>query len=136
MSKKKIRTTGKSGNVKDTSASNLKTLSIQTGFNSMMNWLAGLLLVVSFIYSTQALDTAVAPRYIFLSGFILLFVLYFFAWRKRVVATSSFLIKLIFLIGGAFAVWSLLGLFGAVNYHEGYYEIRHIANLWCSLRVS
>ena len=130
MSKKKIRTTNKSGNVKDTSTSNLRTLSIPTGFDSMMNWLAGLLLIVSFIYSTLAIDTAVAPRNIFLSGFILLFVLYFFAWKKRIVATHSFLIKLIFITGGAFAVWNLLGLFGAINYHEGYYEIsRHLLHL-------
>ena len=100
------------------------------GLNSMMNWLAGLLLIVSFIYSTLAIDVAMAPRNIFLSGFILLFVLYFFAWRKRVVATPSFLINLIFLTGGAFAVWNLLGLFGAINYHEGYYEIsRHLLHL-------
>ena len=100
------------------------------GLNSMMNWLAGLLFIVSFIYSTLAIDVAMAPRNIFLSGFILLFVLYFFAWRKRVVDTPSFLIKLIFLTGGAFAVWNLLGLFGAINYHEGYYEIsRHLLHL-------
>ena len=130
MTKKKIRTISKSGNVKDTSAANLKTLSMPTGLNSMMNWLAGLLLIVSFIYSTLAIDVAMAPRNIFLSGFILLFVLYFFAWRKRVVVTPYFLIKLIFLTGGAFAVWNLLGLFGAINYHEGYYEIsRHLLHL-------
>jgi hypothetical protein len=130
MTKKKIRTTTKSGNVKDTSTANPKALSIPTGLDSMMNWLAGLLLIVSFIYSTLAIDVAIAPRNIFLSGFILLFVLYFFAWRKRVVATPSILIKLIFLTGGAFAVWNLLGLFGAINYHEGYYEIsRHLLHL-------
>ena len=130
MTKKKIRTTSKSGTIKDTRASNLKTLSKPTGLNSMMNWLAGLLLIVSFIYSTLAIDVAMAPRYIFLSGFILLFVLYFFGWRKKVIATPSFLIKLIFLTGGAFAVWNLLGLFGAINYHEGYYEIsRHLLHL-------
>ncbi len=130
MSKKKIRTTTKSGNVKDTSAANPKTLSMPTGPDSMMNWLAGLLFIVSFIYSTLAIDVAMAPRNIFLSGFILLFVLYFFAWRKRVAATPSFLIKLVFLTGGAFAVWELLGLFGAINYHEGYYEIsRHLLHL-------
>ena len=130
MTKKKIRTTSKSGNVKDTDAANQKTLSMPTDLNSMMNWLAGLLLIVSFIYSTSAIDVAMAPRNIFLSGFILLFVLYFFAWRKRIVATPSFLIKLIFLTGGAFTVWNLLGLFGAINYHEGYYEIsRHLLHL-------
>src|SRR4026207_2479428 len=130
MGKKKIRTTSKSGNVKDTSASNLKTLSVPAGLHSMTNWLAGLLLINSFIYSRTALDTGLAPRYIFLSGFIFLFVLYFFAWRKRVVTTPSFLIKLIFITGAAFAVWNLLGLFGAINYHEGYYEIsRHLLHL-------
>ena len=101
-----------------------------TGFNSMMNWLTALLLVISFIYSLTPLDTAVAPRYIFLSGFTLLFVLYFFAWRKRVAGPFPFFIRLIFITGGAFAIWNLLGLFGAINYHEGYYEIgRHLLHL-------
>jgi len=131
MSKKKIRTTSKSSAaIKDTTASSSKTLSLPTGINSMINWLAGLLLIISFIYSTTPMDPALAPRYIFLSGFILLFILYFFAWRKRVVSTPSFLIRLIFITGAAFALWNLLGLFGAINYHEGYYEIsRYLLDL-------
>ena len=96
----------------------------------MMNWLTALLLVISFIYSLTPLDTAVAPRYIFLSGFTLLFILYFFAWRKRIAGPFPFLIRLIFITGAAFAIWNLLGLFGAINYHEGYYEIgRHLLHL-------
>src|SRR5262245_20863392 len=120
MSKQKPKTT----------ASKPKAISAPTGINSMMNWLAALLLVISFIYSRTPLDPALAPRYIFLSAVIFLFVLYFFAWRKRAVATPSFLIKLIFITGGAFAIWNLLGLFGAINYHEGYFEIsRHLLHL-------
>src|SRR4026207_2325118 len=128
--KQKISSQSKSQVSSKAAVTKTKTPASSTGLHSMTNWLAGLLFVNSFIYSKTPLDTGLAPRYIFLSGFILLFVLYFFGWRKRVVTTPSFLIKLIFITGAAFAVWNLLGLFGATNYHEGYYEIsRHLLHL-------
>ena len=101
-----------------------------TGINSMINWLAVLLFILPFLYSENVLDTAVSVRYIFLCSFILLFVLYFFAWKKRFIAIPSLLIKIVFITGAAFALWSLLSLTGAINYHEGYYEIsRHLLHL-------
>jgi len=128
--KQKISSQSKSQVSSKAAGTKSKAPALSTGWNSMTNWLAGLLLIISFIYSRTPLDTGLAPRYIFLSGFILLFVLYFFAWRKRVVTTPSFLIKLIFITGAAFAVWNLLGLFSAINYHEGYYEMsRHLLHL-------
>ena len=107
-----------------------KADALSTGWNSMINWLVILLLLLPFLYSETPLDTAVSPRYIFLCLFILFFILYFFAWKKRSIAIPPLLIKIIFITGSAFAVWSLLGLTGAVNYHEGYYEIsRHLLHL-------
>src|SRR5688572_32947347 len=101
-------------------------IAVPTGTNSMINWLAVLLLVLPFLYSEKLLDTAVAIRYIFLCAFILLFVIYFFICQKRSIAISSPLIRIVFITGAGFAIWSLVSLLVAVNYHEGYYEIsRH-----------
>ena len=107
-----------------------KISTTSTGINSMMNWLLVLIAILPFLYSEIPLDTVVSVRYIFLCGFMLLFVLYFFAWKKRMVPTPPFLIKIVFITGMAFAVWSLLSLTGAINYREGYWEIgRHLLHL-------
>jgi len=101
-----------------------------TGINSMMNWLLVLIVILPFLYSEIPLDTVVSIRYIFLCGFLLLFVLYFFAWKKRMITAPPRLIKIVFITGAAFAVWSLLSLTGAINYREGYWEIgRHLLHL-------
>src|SRR5688572_326177 len=105
-------------------------IAVPTGTNSMINWLAVLLLILPFLYSEKLLDTAVAIRYIFLCAFILLFVIYFFIWQKRPVVVPSPLIRIVFITGIGFAAWSLVSLFVATNYHEGYYEIgRHLLHL-------
>jgi O-antigen ligase len=96
----------------------------------MINWLLVLILILPFLYSEIPLDTVVSVRYIFLCGFMLLFVLYFFAWKKRLIKIPSGLIKIVFISGVAFAVWSLLSLTAALNYREGYWEIgRHLLHL-------
>ena len=100
------------------------------GINSMINWLVVLLFILPFLYSETPLDTAVSVRYIFLCLFIILFVLYFFVWKQRPTVAPTLLIKITFITGAAFALWSLLSLTGAINYHEGYYEIsRHLLHL-------
>ena len=107
-----------------------KTASPQPGINSMINWLLILILILPFLYSKIPLDTVVSVRYIFLCCFMLLFVLYFFAWKKRMVPAVPFLVKIVFISGTAFAVWSLLSLTGAINYREGYWETgRHLLHL-------
>jgi hypothetical protein len=107
-----------------------KIPSTSSGVNSMMNWLLVLIVILPFLYSEIPLDTVVSVRYIFLSGFLLLFILYFFAWKKRMVTPPPRLAKIVFITGAAFAVWSLLSLTGAVNYREGYWEIgRHLLHL-------
>ena len=107
-----------------------KAKTVATGINSMINWLSVLLLILPFLYSESVLDTAVSVRYIFLCAFILFFVLYFFAWQKKPIAVLPSLIKIVFITGAAFAVWSLLSLTAAINYHEGYYEVsRYLLHL-------
>src|SRR5688572_19310920 len=105
-------------------------ISIPTGANSMINWLAVLLLILPFLYSEKLLDTAVAIRYIFLCAFILLFVNYIFIWEIRIVVVPVALIRMVFITGIGFAVWRLVSLLVASHYHEGYYEIsRHLLHL-------
>ena len=107
-----------------------KAKTVATGINSMINWLSVLLLILPFLYSESVLDTAVSVRYIFLCAFILFFVLYFLAWQKRPIAVLPSLIRIVFITGAAFAVWSLLSLTAAINYHEGYYEVsRYLLHL-------
>jgi len=107
-----------------------KTPSASPGIHSMMNWLLVLIVILPFLYSEIPLDTVVSVRYIFLCGFMFLFVLYFFAWKKRMVTAPSRLVKIVFITGAAFAAWSLLSLTGAINYREGYWEIgRHLLHL-------
>ena len=113
-----------------TAGTKTKTPALSTGWYSMTNWLAALLFILPFLYSQKVLDTAVSVRYIFLCSFMLLFVIYFFIWQKRAVAVPSLLIRIVFITGAAFAVWSLVSLAVAINYHEGYYEIsRHLLHL-------
>ena len=131
MSKKKLKYNEPVKNTRAAADVRTKTGSTPySGINSMMNWLAGLLLIISFLYTETVLDAPVAIRYIFLSAFILVFVVYFFAVKKTTIAAHPLLIKLVFISGGLFALWMLLGLTGAINYHEGYYEIsRHLLHL-------
>jgi hypothetical protein len=69
------------------------------GINSMMNWLLVLIVNLPFLYSEIPLDTVVSVRYIFLCGFLLLFILYFFAWKKRMVTPPLASLKLFLLPG-------------------------------------
>ena len=133
MSKQKQKGTAQSKSQASSRTAGAKTKTstpLPTGMSSMINWLSVLLFILPFLYSEKALDTPVAVRYIFLCLFILLFIIYFFAWQRRFVTVSSFLIKMVFVTGAAFALWSMLSLTGAINYREGYWEIsRHLLHL-------
>src|SRR6188768_4554813 len=80
-----------------------KTPPASTGINSMMNWLLMLVVILPFLYSEIPLDTVVSVRYIFLCGFMLLFVLYFFSLKKKMVTDPPRLVKIVFITGAAFA---------------------------------
>jgi hypothetical protein len=50
--------------------------------------------------------------------------------KKRSFVIPPGLIQLVFVTGAAFTVWSIIGIIGAVNYHEGIYETsRHLLHL-------
>src|SRR5262245_13586677 len=106
---------------KKQSAGEKSTPAKLTGINNMMNWLAMLLLILPFIYSETPLDTNLSVRYIFLCVFMLAFTGWFFLLKKRSLVIPPRLIQMVFVVGAAFAVWSIVGLINAVNYHEGIY---------------
>ena len=123
MSKKKIayRQALKTGAVSIPAAKQIKSVS---DHSSMPYWFAALLLVLPVIFSREAQDPALTPRYILLSIFIFLFILYFYALKKTVTRLPYLpLIKYIFLAAIIFTAWSIVGLFFSVNPTAGYYEI-------------
>src|SRR5688572_11193373 len=94
---------------------------------SMTNWLLALLVILPFLYSKKTLDPVLTPRLIFLSGFILLFVIFFYIRRKRFISVRRVQIKFIFGLGLAFSLWSIVGMSSAINYREGLFDLgRHL----------
>ncbi|HEX7847060.1 MAG TPA: O-antigen ligase family protein [Chitinophagaceae bacterium] len=101
-----------------------KATASPTGLNNMSNWLIVLLLVLPLLYSWSTMDALLSIRYITLSIFLLLFVLYFFLYKKTVASLSlPGLNRVVFAAGLVYAVWMVVCLSGALNYHEGYYEV-------------
>jgi O-antigen ligase len=100
-----------------------KAITTSTGLNSMTNWLVVLLLLLPVAYSKATMDALLSVRYIILGIFLLLFVAYFFWYRKQVSPLSlpSFN-KIVFGLGLAYALWMIVCMTGALNYREGYYE--------------
>lgn len=100
--------------------------SSSTPRGSMTNWLLGLILILPFLYSRKPLDPVLSPRLIFLSVFILLFVTFFYIWRKKFIPVQSLQIKIVFGLGAAFGLWSLVGMSSAINYRESLFDLgRH-----------
>ena len=133
MSKQKQKVTpskNQTGGERISGTAKTRSASLPTGTNNMMHWLAALLLILPFIYSNTPLDTNLSVRYIFLCAFMLVFVCWFFLLKKRSFVIPPGLIQLVFVTGAAFTVWSIIGMIGAVNYHEGIYETsRHLLHL-------
>lgn len=100
-----------------------------TGWNSMTNWLVVLAFVLPILFSRATLDPTITSRYIFLSSFVLLFVLFFYV-RKKINFVLATRVKIVFALGIAFGVWSILSSFTAINPSPAYYEVsRHFLNL-------
>lgn len=97
----------------------------------MTKWMILLLLLLPVIYHREAMDPVLMPRYILLSVFIFLFVLFFYVLRKTALSYPLPLgVKMVFVTGLAFCTWSAAGLFTAVNPVAGYYELlRQLLNL-------
>lgn len=101
-----------------------KTVSANGGLNSMTNWLLPLVLLLPLLYSTKTMDPVITTRFIFLSAFVLVFVLFFFVWKKTTVTAAwPVLVKTVFICGAGFIVWNMVSMSSAINPQEGYYEI-------------
>ena len=99
------------------------------GWKSMTNWLTALVFTLPLLFSRFTLDPTIAPRYIFLGSFLLLFFLYF-NFIKKINFKFTSAAKIVFAFGIAFGAWSILSLTLAINPAAGYYEVaRHFLNL-------
>ena len=132
MSKRHIRKEPKTANTLHIKA---EIIADSKAVNSMSNWLTVLVFVLPLLFSRVTLDPAIVPRYIFLCSFVLLFFIYFL-WRKKIKFSITGSIKIVFALGIAFGIWSLLSLVSSINPSAGYYEIaRHFLNLILLLLV-
>jgi len=101
------------------------------GLNSMTNWLVVLAAVLPFLITEKLIDPAVGIRYLFLGIFLLIFItVFFFIGKRNTLSKLPLSIKIIFLLGFAFAGWSIVSSVNAINPYEGFYFIgRHLLNL-------
>ncbi len=102
-----------------------------SAYHGMAYWFVALLLVLPVIFSRQAQDPAITPRYILLSIFVGVFTLFFYVFtRTESRMPYPPLVKYIFLMGLALVTWSVVCLFFSVNPTAGFYEIlRQLLNL-------
>lgn len=98
---------------------------------SMINWLLMLVVVLPLLFSRVTMDSNISTRYIFLNGFLLVFLLFFYLAKKELIDLSfPPLVKWIFFAGLAFCAWNIISMSQATNIAAGYYETgRHFANL-------
>ncbi len=94
------------------------------------HWLVLLVLILPFLISEKISDSVTILRYIFLSGTLLVSVLYILWQKKAFDLPAPLLIKLIFASALLYGAWSIISMQGALNYREGYYEVaRHFLNI-------
>ncbi len=98
---------------------------------AMTLWMIVLVLVLPVLYTDKTMDPDIPVRYIFITVFLLLFILYFFVLRKKIsVFPLPLPVKIVFGAGAAYALWSIVSAMGALNPREGYYEIsRQLLNI-------
>ncbi|HVT83673.1 MAG TPA: O-antigen ligase family protein [Chitinophagaceae bacterium] len=98
------------------------------GWRSLTNWTILLLIVLPLLFSRQEIDPVLTVRYIFFAGFIVLFLVAFYVFRKKAMEINSpKLVKLIFGSGIAFTAWSCICSFSATNSAATYYEVSRYA---------
>lgn len=134
MSKKKRRKISENDQAKSEVAPGQKKekeIARPGGLNSMTNWLMLLVILIPVLYSTKTMDPNITIRYIYLGSILSAMAVYFFLIRKMPLQIpQNMLLKSVFAIGIAFAAWSIVSMFTAINYREGYYEVsRHLLNI-------
>ena len=100
------------------------------GVNSMTNWMLILVFLLPIIFSRETMDPVIAVRYIYLSSFVLLFILFFYYMRNRVTNGSPFLsatpptlVKWAFGLGIAYCTWNIIAMSVSVNKESSYYDV-------------
>ncbi|HMJ48436.1 MAG TPA: O-antigen ligase family protein [Ferruginibacter sp.] len=124
MSKAKRRTTA-------TAQPSNKKDSTPSGINNMANWIVILVAILPLLFSNVTMDPNITVRYLFLSIFIVCFLVYFFVVQKNTIDFSfPLLVKAVFIAGACFVVWNVIALSASINKAAGYYEIaRHLLYL-------
>ncbi len=97
----------------------------------MLNLLLILTAILPFMFSWSLMDANLTVRYGLLGGFALLFVLYFYGFRKKLVTAGwPLLAKVVFILGIVYGIWNIISLFTATNQQQAYYGIsRHFLNI-------
>ena len=132
MSKKKHRKSAENNTeATQPDQKNKKAVVTTSGLNNITTWLILLVIFIPVLFSEKTLDPNITPRYIFLGVVLICMAFYFFFIRKMIfLLPQSVLVKTVFALGIAFAAWSIVSMFSAINYREGYYEVgRHLLNL-------
>jgi O-antigen ligase len=134
MSKKKHRQSAVNTSTQTEVGSGKKNIAVDTkpgGLNSMTNWLILLVILIPVLYSTITMDPNITIRYMYMGGILLGMGVYFYIIRKiPLQIPQSVLLRSVYALGIAFAAWSIISMFSAINYREGYYEVsRHLMNI-------
>jgi len=132
MSKKKHhKSAGNNSEAVQPEQKTQKTIASPGGLKSITNWMILLVIFIPVMFSEKTMDPNITIRYIFMCVVLMCMVFYFFFIRKMPFQLpQSILTKTVFALGIAFAAWSIVSMFSAINYREGYYEAsRHLLNL-------
>ena len=134
MSKKKHRQSPVNTSIKtepESRKKNAEGVAKPGGLNSMTNWLILLVILIPVLYSEKTLDPNITIRYIYTCSILSGMAIYFYIIRKTTFQIpQSFLVRAVYALGIAFAGWSIISMFSAINYREGYYEVsRHLMNI-------
>lgn len=90
----------------------------------MLNLLLLFSAIMPFMFSWELMDSNLTVRYGLMGGFVLVFLLYFYGFRKKLFTAGwPLLVKLAFIAGAGFAAWNLVSFFSATNAQQAYYGI-------------
>ncbi|MBC7873184.1 MAG: O-antigen ligase family protein [Ferruginibacter sp.] len=103
----------------------------ETAKKPMLNLLMIMVAVLPFMFSWEIADPTLTVRYGILSGFVLVFVLYFFGFSRKLVTPGwPIALKIVFVLGAVYGLWNIVLLFFAVNEAQVYFiGGRHFLNM-------
>ena len=124
MSKKKFKKMDHTATYEQPNPVSKKAVAVDNPSQSMYYWFLGVLVLVSFAYTTKTLDPVIVPRYIVLSIFTFSYIAYFYFFKKIVLpANLPILVKILFITGILFNIWCGVSLSNSINPSAGYYDI-------------